>query len=62
MLIPLLVSVAAAGLTLALRWFLRQVWQMARLLEDLMDVSRIKRGKIVVRKETVALAEVVESR
>ncbi|HKV07728.1 MAG TPA: PAS domain-containing protein, partial [Thermoanaerobaculia bacterium] len=37
----------------------RQVRQMARLVDDLLDVSRIIRGKIVLRREPVDLAEVV---
>ncbi len=38
----------------------RQVGQMARLLEDLLDVSRITQGKFGLRREPVALAAVVE--
>lgn len=37
----------------------RQVGQMARLVDDLLDVSRISRGKIDLRKERVELASVV---
>jgi two-component system CheB/CheR fusion protein len=37
----------------------RQVQHMARLLDDLLDVSRITRGKIMLRKETVELAVVI---
>ena len=39
----------------------RQVAQMARLLEDLLDVSRITRNKLELRKSRVTLAQVVES-
>jgi len=39
----------------------RQVGQMARLLEDLLDVSRITRNKLELRKSQVTLSEVVES-
>ena len=39
----------------------RQVRQMARLVDDLLDVSRITRGKIVLRKERVELDTVVSS-
>jgi PAS domain S-box-containing protein len=39
----------------------RQVRQMTRLVDDLLDVSRITRGKIVLRKERLDLAEVVVS-
>jgi PAS domain S-box-containing protein len=39
----------------------RQVGHLARLVDDLLDVSRIGRGKISLRKEPVRLAAVVES-
>jgi PAS domain S-box-containing protein len=39
----------------------RQVRVMARLLDDLLDVSRITRDKLELRKEKVLLAEVVAS-
>jgi signal transduction histidine kinase len=38
----------------------RQVHQMARLLDDLLDVSRISRGKLRLRKEVLDLAKLVE--
>jgi PAS domain S-box-containing protein len=37
----------------------RQVGQMARLVDDLLDISRISRGRIELRKERVELAPVV---
>ena len=37
----------------------RQLKQLVRLIEDLLDVSRITRGKIVLRKEPVELSQVV---
>ena len=37
----------------------RQVYQMVRLVDDLMEVSRITRGKIELRKDAVALADVI---
>ncbi len=37
----------------------RQVDHMARLVDDLLDVSRITRGKIELRKVTLELAEIV---
>jgi two-component system CheB/CheR fusion protein len=37
----------------------RQVHLMGRLLEDLLDVSRVSQGKIVMRKEPVDMAVVV---
>jgi signal transduction histidine kinase/ActR/RegA family two-component response regulator len=39
--------------------FDRQVQQMARLLDDLLDVSRIAQGKVMLQKEAVSLAAVV---
>lgn len=38
----------------------RQVAVMARLIDDLMDVSRINRGHITLQREPVALARVLE--
>ena len=40
----------------------RQVDHMVRLVDDLLDVSRITRGKIELRKEPVDLAAVVAQR
>ena len=37
----------------------RQVGQMVRLVDDLLDMSRITRGKIELRKERVELAPIV---
>jgi signal transduction histidine kinase len=37
----------------------RQLNQMVRLVDDLMDVSRISRGKVVLRRERVEVAEIV---
>jgi signal transduction histidine kinase len=39
----------------------RQVGQMVRLINDLLDVSRITRGKLALTNERVAVAEVVET-
>jgi PAS domain S-box-containing protein len=39
----------------------RQVQQMVRLVDDLMDVSRISRGKLQLRTERVTLASVVNA-
>ena len=39
----------------------RQVAQMARLIDDLLDVSRMSRGVLVLRPERVACADVVEA-
>ena len=37
----------------------RQVTQLARLVDELLDVSRISQGKIVLKKEPVELAKIV---
>jgi signal transduction histidine kinase/CheY-like chemotaxis protein len=39
----------------------RQVGQMSRLIEDLLDISRITRDKLELRKERVRLASVVRA-
>ena len=39
----------------------RQVNHMVRLVDDLMEVSRITRGKIELRKEPIEVAAVVRS-
>jgi CheY-like chemotaxis protein len=39
----------------------RQLSQMSRLVEDLLDVSRISRGKLQVHKQTIELADVIRS-
>jgi PAS domain S-box-containing protein len=39
----------------------RQVQQMVRLIDDLLDISRITQGKLQLRKERVDLAAVVRS-
>jgi DNA-binding response OmpR family regulator len=38
----------------------RQLGQMVRLIDDLLDVSRISRGKVELRKERVALETVIQ--
>ncbi len=38
----------------------RQVSQMARMVDDLLDVSRISRGKLELRKERVTLQQVIQ--
>lgn len=37
----------------------RQLWHLARLVDDLLDISRIDQGKITLRRQRVDLAEVV---
>jgi signal transduction histidine kinase/ActR/RegA family two-component response regulator len=39
----------------------RQLKQMVRLVDDLLDVSRITSGKLVIRKETVELSTIVQN-
>jgi PAS domain S-box-containing protein len=39
----------------------RQVRQLSRLVDDLLDVSRITRGKVELRKEPVELSVVIQS-
>jgi signal transduction histidine kinase len=39
----------------------RQVTHLVRLIDDLLDISRIKHGKVGLRPERVSLASVVES-
>ncbi|MDE2239604.1 MAG: response regulator [Rhodospirillales bacterium] len=39
----------------------RQLVHLVRLIDDLLDVSRISQGKIVLRKERIELAEVIQS-
>jgi PAS domain S-box-containing protein len=38
----------------------RQIQQMARLVDDLLDVSRINTGKVRLRKEAVELGDILE--
>jgi two-component system CheB/CheR fusion protein len=46
----------AAAVTRAREMLGRQVHNMARLIEDLLDISRINQGKVLLRKERVELA------
>jgi signal transduction histidine kinase len=39
----------------------RQVGCMVRLVDDLLEISRITRGRIELRKEAVALSDIVQS-
>lgn len=38
----------------------RQVHQLSRLMDDLLDVTRISHGKIVLRRETIDLVSILE--
>ncbi len=39
----------------------RQIAQLVRLIDDLMDISRITRGQLTLRRERVALRSVIDS-
>ena len=39
----------------------RQIGQLVRLIDDLMDISRITRGQLTLRKERVDLRSIIES-
>lgn len=60
-----LISKAATATEAQKRWssdvISRQVQHMSLLLEDLLDISRITRGRLELRTETVELAEVVQA-
>ena len=43
------------------RMMVRQLGQMVRLIDDLLDVSRITRGRLELRRARVALREVLET-
>ena len=45
----------------ALRVIRRQVTQVDRLLQDLLDIARISKGKILLRRESVDLNEIVRT-
>jgi PAS domain S-box-containing protein len=51
---------ADSGLLFARDIIDRQVQQLARLVDDLLDVSRITRGKIELRKERTEVSAIVE--
>jgi len=46
---------------MALEMMERQLCQMVRLVDDLMDVSRISTGKVAIKKTTVELSSVIRS-
>jgi PAS domain S-box-containing protein len=52
------VDAATAGWTRTMMQ--QQVQHLVRLVDDLLDVSRIMRGKVQIRKERITLAEVLE--
>ena len=48
------------ALGLAARMLERQVGQLSRLVDDLLDISRISRGRIELRKERVELEPIIQ--
>ena len=53
---------AGTGKTEAVRESMeRQLFHLSRLVEDLLDISRISEGKISLRKERVALGAILRS-
>jgi PAS domain S-box-containing protein len=54
-----LLAIGAPGRERFLEMADRQVKQLVRLVDDLLDVSRITQGKITLRREVVSLSEVV---
>ena len=55
------VAKSAAAAAQAQEMMERQVAHLVRLLEDLLDVSRITRGRLELRKQAVDLAQAVQS-
>ena len=51
----------AARVTQVARMLQRQVGQMAHLIDDLLDMSRITTGKIILQQEKISLASVLQS-
>lgn len=58
-LLPLIVPAGNERVDVTLRVVKRQVAQLARLVDDLLDVSRITQGRIQLRHETIDLTAVV---
>jgi PAS domain S-box-containing protein len=56
-----LIGLSDANLAQARDVIERQVGQMARLVDDLLDVSRISRGKILLRREPLDLVPLVRA-
>ena len=52
---------AGAGVTDIHDTMDRQLVHLVRLIDDLLDVSRVSQGKITLRKETIAAADVVRA-
>lgn len=44
----------------ALAMLSRQTAQLTRLVEDLLDISRVARGKVSLRRETLEIGEIIE--
>src|SRR5690606_21623925 len=58
-LLPLLVPAGDSRVDSTLRVVKRQVGQLARLVDDLLDVSRITQGRIQLHHEVLDLASIV---
>ena len=60
--IQLMAMTGVDGETESLRQIMaRQVDHLVRLIDDLLDISRISRGKVVLRKEIVDIASIVSA-
>ena len=60
--VQLMAMTGVDGDTESLRQIMaRQVDHLVRLIDDLLDVSRISRGKVVLRKEVVDIASIVSA-
>jgi CheY-like chemotaxis protein len=54
-------SASTGGVEMVRDMMERQVMHLSRLVDDLLDVSRLTRGKIVIRKEVVELAGIIHA-
>jgi signal transduction histidine kinase len=54
-------SIGTDGAQRGLRILERQLAQLVRLVDDLLDVSRVTSGKLMIRKQIVRLSEIVRS-
>lgn len=60
--IQLMAMTGVDGETESLRQIMaRQVDHLVRLIDDLLDISRISRGKVVLRKEVIDIASIVSA-
>jgi len=56
-----LANITSAAIDQARNVMERQVTHMARLIDDLLDVTRIRAGKVMLRRERIEIAAVVHS-